>query len=850
MAAPCSLGLAALDDRLASSDPGVVRVRVAPDALSGALEHITRQLRLLGRMVVGGHAAPGVPAFATVGTALGIPELSSAARYAGELAASIGAVRAALVVVRHAHHDWDRAVISQAKIFAKSWVVVVNGAEEPDFEIVSNVTESDRARFLWVLALDGARKQGGTTLEALRGSLVRRHSPSQVGGDALRIARALAAFALPVPLTEVERFGTEEAWAELEAAGELWRTDTAVMLFDPTRHPSSAAERHNASALLVRVYESNPFSLARAAELELEQGPMRAEALHIRALELLRGSEGAAEVRRRWVELVCGDPPVLARACDRSLNAGDAPAVTRVLGRPAVRDTMGVLGWVLLGRALAASGDLAGANNALDRAFVAANRPAERALALAARAETAYVTGSVEAAQSFAREACATEGIPAEVRLDARNVLGKVLISQGKWPEAERHFVEDADLARESGARAAELRAKHNRAIVLQSQGLLDEAERLLRELARADSPHDERLTAMVGLNLASLAMARRDMGTALGELEQVCAATRLVWASTGFSEPVAVLAELRYELGLFVEAEQAIADGRRYSAGRRHSARLATVASRIALARGDTFRARTEATLAVAEAAACSDLELQSETHRIAARLALEDGDVVTAAHQGELAAHLAQTARAHAEVAIIQAYCAVARGEVNVELARLALSLAREACDDALTGESLLLVARLYHERGETEPARAFLEQATKLRDGIAAPLAPNVRAAFLLHPQNKAITALATRLDNRLAHPPGEALEPTRVRAPLFAPASSRARKLVTADPGMLRVLKAVRRAGPSDAAVLILGESGTGKELIAEGLHRASARARGPLVSVNCAALSEEIGRAHV
>ena len=58
-------------------------------------------------------------------------------------------------------------------------------------------------------------------------------------------------------------------------------------------------------------------------------------------------------------------------------------------------------------------------------------------------------------------------------------------------------------------------------------------------------------------------------------------------------------------------------------------------------------------------------------------------------------------------------------------------------------------------------------------------------------------------------------------------------------------MQEVLALVTRVAPSDATVLIRGESGTGKELIARAIHFNSHRAAHPLVSLNCAALPEQL-----
>jgi two-component system response regulator HydG len=65
------------------------------------------------------------------------------------------------------------------------------------------------------------------------------------------------------------------------------------------------------------------------------------------------------------------------------------------------------------------------------------------------------------------------------------------------------------------------------------------------------------------------------------------------------------------------------------------------------------------------------------------------------------------------------------------------------------------------------------------------------------------------------------------------------------LVASSKPMRDVLDLVARVADADASVLVLGETGTGKGLVAELLHRESARSGKPFVTVNCAALPEPL-----
>jgi two-component system response regulator HydG len=67
----------------------------------------------------------------------------------------------------------------------------------------------------------------------------------------------------------------------------------------------------------------------------------------------------------------------------------------------------------------------------------------------------------------------------------------------------------------------------------------------------------------------------------------------------------------------------------------------------------------------------------------------------------------------------------------------------------------------------------------------------------------------------------------------------------KNIIGRSPPMKELIEAVAMVAPSEATALITGESGTGKELIARVIHFNSFRKDGPLVVVNCAALTESL-----
>src|SRR3954466_16291150 len=83
-----------------------------------------------------------------------------------------------------------------------------------------------------------------------------------------------------------------------------------------------------------------------------------------------------------------------------------------------------------------------------------------------------------------------------------------------------------------------------------------------------------------------------------------------------------------------------------------------------------------------------------------------------------------------------------------------------------------------------------------------------------------------------------------DPELIAAVIEAVAAD-SRSFVGKDAAMERVVKLAEQIARSEASVLITGESGTGKEVLARYVHQRSTRKERPFVSVNCAAIPDNL-----
>jgi Nif-specific regulatory protein/two-component system response regulator HydG len=180
-------------------------------------------------------------------------------------------------------------------------------------------------------------------------------------------------------------------------------------------------------------------------------------------------------------------------------------------------------------------------------------------------------------------------------------------------------------------------------------------------------------------------------------------------------------------------------------------------------------------------------------------------------------------------------------------------ALSRAEEAVSRSIA-RSVMDSGRtvLIGDASVTEPySRQPSIQQLSLRSVLCAPLVTSDEAFALIYLENRQVADCFTEEERNLldevcalAAPRLRAavsMSQAQRRAEALEHAYSQSDGILTADPGMTRVLQTVHQIATTDLPVLIEGETGTGKELIARAVYRHSTRVKGPFIVLNCAAI---------
>jgi DNA-binding NtrC family response regulator/tetratricopeptide (TPR) repeat protein len=858
-------GFGELDERvrtLGSHGVLVARVATEDDAKSLA-QHLIRRAKSAGRRAV--RASLCVEStWRDAALRLGVSPLpSDAVEAARTLAARASSLNALVVAGISSAACWDVEVAKAIEEHANNalFVITVVGDALPgaiSFTIPSELGSDGLARW-WEAALAAHGEQHGSRLSKLEGwldsaaTVTARRVPAELSADATALWRRLSVVGRAWPVSLLSELGEASGLGELEQHGLVEVRDQLVTISTPA-HSSVAsvasAEAEDldvAAKALLATQAGDPWACMRVAELVCQTGDLaRAEPTALRAFELTADGESRLELWARWraaLARVPGSSGAILRGAERALEMGDVDVALSWAEQASSGDAPSRAAFVL-GRAALSRGDLVSATAALGRAKTLATSREEELSATVQIAEVLYAKGDLDQAAELANQVL-QEPAHAAIRLTARNLLGKLLLARGEWMAADSHFAEDECEAVGQGDSVARLRARVNRAVSMMSRGSWDEAGALLGEvLHEAETQGEWRAVGFALSNLAALATDRHDYVRALALLERSIAIHRRRGERLLLARAITNLAELRLRVGLVDQAEHALRFGRQVLAPGAPASRLAEIAvaaAQVHLARHRTLDAEKEIRAALRSAAQSSDGDKLGEAHRLAARIALEDGVVPRAEVEIARAKELASSQLDRAEVALIEARIARAAGRSANALAELAVVAARESGEEEVTREAHVLAAECALSDEDLEVARSHLVQATTLRDEILSTLTGSIREAYLARPE---LMRLA-RLDRIVAGSEDAPSSPLSVDSLPPPRVVSNGARYVGRHLSVRALLDSVQRVGRTGATVLIHGESGTGKELVAELLHSASDRSAGPLVKVNCAALVESL-----
>jgi DNA-binding NtrC family response regulator len=253
-----------------------------------------------------------------------------------------------------------------------------------------------------------------------------------------------------------------------------------------------------------------------------------------------------------------------------------------------------------------------------------------------------------------------------------------------------------------------------------------------------------------------------------------------------------------------------------------------------VAHVRGVLAQVATGIESAQLEARAIEDVETGLYVHsHFLARLSEE---VDRAAHQDR-------------PLALIAVRLTMAAGQADLERRAVAAAgreLRRASREREIVGRAAPLEFEIlapYGGRARAQEIAAELRRRWSETEGVAEAAGSRLDVGIAVLPEDARssdfLVAVARRrieaTTSTAANTDGETVERFHTRFPDFGFGSTR----------MVPILRQIEKVAPSDATLLILGDTGTGKEVVAQLVHRMSARAERSLVVVHCAAIPEKL-----
>ena len=497
-----------------------------------------------------------------------------------------------------------------------------------------------------------------------------------------------------------------------------------------------------------------------------------------------------------------------------------------------------------VGRLLTLAGQLDAAAGRLEEAHDLAEEARVRVRVETSLAELAYQRGRYDEAQSWAERALEPELDPPEValRIHARNTLGKVSLARKEALEAAAFFEENEAVAREAGLGHERAQALTNLGVARMREQRLADAKRCFEDAIEvARSVNDSREFAIATENLAVLAHLQRNYEVALASYHDAVSLLKRLGNRAMLARVGINLGELYLSLGDAHRAG-ALCDFAQHIGGQDlppvRAGECLLLRGRVEMRRGEIDRSRASLEAAHDIFAGLRSTKVTQPLIELV-RIALVNGEVAAAR---DILAGLPETAspKESAELAILDADLERAAGGDVLAAARRAVRAASAADDDELRLQALVRLTRAQCD-AEDNSAAHTLHEAFQIEDALTSRVPSDARRAW----EDRPTRAVLAELDQRVArvggHRPSQPPPPRKRSAEL----DRRYPRIAGSCDRTIQLLDMLDKVAPSDTTVLVRGESGTGKELVAEALHRHSARADRPLVKVNCAALVETL-----